>query len=84
MKLTLLASLTILFMVPTAASAQSVARANPSSNLISQTEISDDQILATRAITALERLDKDVLVYRSIGDFEENSAVATARMKNRI
>ena len=75
-KLTLLASLTILFMVPTAASGQSVARVNPSRNLIPQTETGDDQVVAARAIAALKRLDRDVLVYRSLGDFEENGKLA--------
>ena len=38
-----------------------------------------DQILAARAIAALKRLDKDVLVYRSLGDFEENGKLALRR-----
>lgn len=33
-------------------------------------------ILAARAIAALKRLDDDVLIYRSLGDFEANGRVA--------
>src|SRR5437879_8183108 len=42
----------------------------------SRTEVADERILAARAIAALKRLDKDVLVYRSLGDFEENGKLA--------
>jgi hypothetical protein len=65
----------LLFIAPTAAHSQTVARFNPSRNLISQTE-DNDQILAARAIAALKRLDRDVLVYRSLGDFEESGKLA--------
>jgi hypothetical protein len=63
-------------MLPTVASGQSVARANPARNPISQTETGTDQVVATRAITAINRLDRDVLVYRSLGDFEESGKLA--------
>src|SRR5713101_4974079 len=63
-------------MVLMAAPGQSVARANPSRNLISQTETGNDQMLAARALVALRRLDRDVLVYRSLGDFEESGKLA--------
>ncbi len=66
----------LLFIAPTVAHGQSVARANPSRHPISQTESGNDQMLAARAIAALKRLDKDVLVYRSLGDFEENGKLA--------
>ncbi len=33
-------------------------------------------MLAARAIAALKRLDRDVLVYRSLGDFEESGKLA--------
>ena len=66
----------LLFIAPTAAHSQTVARANPSRNLISQTETGNDQMLAARAIAALKRLDRDVLVYRSLGDFEESGKLA--------
>lgn len=35
-----------------------------------------DQVLAQRAITALRRLDSDVIVYRSLGEFEETKKLA--------
>lgn len=69
------------FSIPTVAFGQSVARArqlNGADSLISQTELagSDDLALATRAMTALKRLDSDVLVYRSLGEFEANGRLA--------
>ncbi len=71
-----LALLILFFAVSASAHGQSVARANPSRNLISQTETGEYQTLAARAISALKRLDKDVLVYRSLGDFEEDGKLA--------
>ena len=41
-----------------------------------ETGAGDERALATRAITALKRLDKDVLAYRSLGEFEENGKLA--------
>jgi hypothetical protein len=66
----------LLFIAPTAAHSQTVARFNPSRNLISQTGIGNDQMLAARALSALKRLNTDVLVYRSLGDFEEGGKLA--------
>lgn len=71
-----LALLVLFFAVSVSAHGQTISRANPSRNLISQTEKSDNQILAARAIAALMRLDRDVLVYRSLGDFEESGKLA--------
>jgi len=71
-----LAVLILLFVASVSAHGQSVARANPSRDSISQTETGDDQMLAARAIAALKRLDRDVLVYRSLGDFEESGKLA--------
>lgn len=71
-----LALLVLLFVASVSARGQSVARPNPSHNRITQTETSENQILVTRAINALKRLDRDVLVYRSLGDFEENGKLA--------
>ena len=71
-----LALLIIFFAVSVSASGQSLARVNPLRNLIPQTETGDDQVVAARAIAALKRLDRDVLVYRSLGDFEENGKLA--------
>src|SRR5438046_700926 len=75
-KLTLLVSLAILFMLSTTVSGQSVARANPSRNPSSQTETGNHKMFAARALGALKRLDKDVLVYRSLRDFEESGKLA--------
>ena len=76
--------ITILSLIPTAAYGQSLARANQPVNTETfiteaRIETSEDQsnrIVAERAITALKRLDRDVLVYRSLGDFEENGKLA--------
>ena len=71
-----------LFLIPTSAHGQSVARSKLSEpeTLISEpttlTETSDDSLLAMRATAALKRLEKDVLIYRSLGDFEENGKLA--------
>src|SRR6266511_481050 len=35
-----------------------------------------DQVLAARAILLLKRLDDDVIVYRSLGEFEESGKLA--------
>ncbi len=63
-----------------AAHGQSVARVKlPSAESTvnePRTDTGDERVLAARAITALKRLDKDVLVYRSLGDFEESSKLA--------
>src|SRR5437867_10847929 len=72
----------LLFLVPTSAHGQSVARSKLSEpeTLISEpttlTETSDDSLLAIRAMAALKRLEKDVLVYRSLGDFEGDGRLA--------
>jgi hypothetical protein len=71
-----LALLILFFAVSVSAHGQSVARANPSRSPISQIETGNDQILAARAISALKRLEKDVLVYDSLGDFEESGKLA--------
>jgi hypothetical protein len=77
LKLSSLALITATFLMPTAARAQSVARVKlgEAESLIT-TPRTEDQILTTRAIAALKRLDRDVLVYRSLGDFEESGKLA--------
>src|SRR5260370_13701827 len=73
------ALITALFLIPTAAPGQTVARLKLSEggSPVSELRTADkDQILAARAIAALKRLDKDVLVYRSLGAFEENAQLA--------
>ena len=79
MNLSSLALITALFLIPTAARGQTVARVNLSEteSRINALRTEDkDQILTTRAITALKRLDRDVLVYHSLGDFEESGKLA--------
>jgi len=68
-----------LFLIPTAARGQTVARVNLSEaeSRIAELKTEDnDQMIAARAIAALKRLDRDVLVYRSLGDFEESGKLA--------
>ena len=80
MKETFLALL-ILLVASLAAYGQSVVRASQltSANIpIAQAEklAPDENSLATRSIAAVKRLDKDVLVYRSLGEFEANGRLA--------
>jgi hypothetical protein len=71
-----LALLILFFAVSVSAHGQTISRANPARNPISQTETGNDRMLAACAIAALKRLDRDVLVYRSLGDFEESGKLA--------
>ena len=78
MKRSSLALLTSLFFAPAAAYAQSVARvkqiATPQTGI--ETKLTDEMVLAARSMLALKRLEKDVLVYRSLGDFVANGKLA--------
>ncbi len=78
MKRSSLALLTSLFFAPMAAYAQSVSRVKQVSTPqpVIETEVPDEGTLATRSIAALRRLEKDVLVYRSLGEFEANGRLA--------
>jgi len=58
------------FLIPTATRAQSIARLNPT------TSISGPSDLNVQAIAALRRLENQVIVYRSLGEFEENGRLA--------
>lgn len=75
-------ALVILLFVSAAAHSQSVARVQLSStnSFISEskieTEATDERILAARSISALKRLNDDVLAYRSLGDFEASGKLA--------
>src|SRR5687767_11761205 len=40
----------------------------------------NDRIVATRAITALSQLDHDVIVYRSLGEFEAGRKLASVSL----
>jgi hypothetical protein len=59
----------------TVAFGQSVARRDQSRN-VSATDTEDERVLAVHAITALQRLDSEVIVYRSLGDFEAEGKLA--------
>ena len=78
--------LLVLFLGSAAAYGQSVARLElPSAAATSTksiTEVSDERILTARAIAALKRLEGDVLIYRSLGDFEENGKLACVPFEN--
>ncbi|HSP63089.1 MAG TPA: hypothetical protein VLQ90_08925 [Pyrinomonadaceae bacterium] len=79
MNLSSLALITALFLIPTAARGQTFARVNLSEaeNRVTELRTEDKgQILTARAIAALKRLDRDVLVYRSLGDFEDSGKLA--------
>lgn len=69
-------ALVILLFGSVAAYGQSVARLDRSPHFIPETATRGDQALAARAIAVLKRLDKDVIVYRSLGDFEAEGKLA--------
>src|SRR5258706_7028533 len=72
-----LALLTSLFFAPVPAYAQSVARFQQLSSppVGIENEVSEE-MLAARSMLSLKRLENDVLVYRSLGDFEANGKLA--------
>src|SRR5713226_7212755 len=75
MKRSSLALLTSLFYAPMVALAQSVAPLKQ----VSAAPVgmgSEEITLAERSMAALKRLEKDVLVYRSLGEFEANGKLA--------
>jgi hypothetical protein len=79
MNLSSLALITVFFLIPAAARGQTIPRVKLSEAESPASELraaDKDQILTARAIAALQRLDRDVLVYRSLGDFEENGKLA--------
>jgi hypothetical protein len=78
MKRSSLALLTSLVFAPVAAYAQSVARLKQISapQPVMESEVPDEMTLAARSMVALQRLEKDVLVYRSLGEFEANGKLA--------
>src|SRR5207245_9316290 len=83
MKPALLALVTILLLVPTVAYGQSISRVMRLARAESvftepktETEITNDRVPAAHAIAALKRMDKDVLLYCSLGDFEEDGRLA--------
>lgn len=78
MKRSSLALLTSLVFAPMAAYAQSITRLKQVSisQPVMEAEIPDEGILAARSMMALRRLEKDVLVYRSLSEFEANGKLA--------
>jgi hypothetical protein len=68
--------LLILFFGSAVAFGQSVARLDRSESLTSESESRDERVLAARTITALKRLDSEVILYRSLGDFETEGKLA--------
>src|SRR6267142_833075 len=77
MKRSSLALLNSLFF-PRAPYANFIARAKPLSIMAAgiESDVPDEMTLAARSMFALKRLEKDVLVYRSLGDFEANGKLA--------
>jgi hypothetical protein len=73
-RLILAASIAI-FVFSAAAHGQSVARVNAST---SASTANDD---AARAINSLKRLQQDVIVYRSLGEFEEGRKLARVPLR---
>lgn len=69
-------ALLILLFGSAVALGQSVARLDKSANLVPDTETRDERVLAARAITALTQLDSEIMVYRSLGDFEAEGKLA--------
>jgi hypothetical protein len=53
---------------------QSIARLDKSAN--PNPEARDEQVLAARALGAMKRLNSEVIVYRSLGDFEAEGKLA--------
>jgi len=78
MKRSSLAALTNLFSAPRATYVKFVARLKPISTGPSRVEREqpDELALAARSMFALKRLEKDVLIYRSLGDFEAHGKLA--------
>jgi hypothetical protein len=75
MKRSSLALLTSLFFRPKRTYAQSVARVKQP-RVGMESEAPQEMMLAQRSMFALKRLEKAVLVYRSLGDFEANGKLA--------
>ena len=70
-RLTLAATVFSCILIPASARAQSVARLHHATRVVA----SNDE-MNTKAIAALKRLENQVIVYRSLGDFEEDGRLA--------
>jgi hypothetical protein len=71
-------ALLILFVAAgVSAHGQSIARVNrPTSS-----DLRNDNLIAAKAVTALRRLESDVVVYRSLGEFEDNGRIARVSLE---
>lgn len=67
--------LTFLFLILAACTCVQAQRTHP---LV--TDAGNDRVIATRAITALSQLDNDVIVYRSLGEFEVGRKLASVSL----
>ena len=78
MKLSSRSLLNRLFFAPKAAGAQTISRLKQAAttSVAVESEASEAMALAARSVFALKRLEKDVLVYRSLGHFEANGKLA--------
>jgi hypothetical protein len=74
-------ALLALFFLCTVAHGQSVARVTNFS-AASTSEGTADQVLVTRAMLLLQRLDDDVIVYRSLGEFQESGKLARVSLED--
>jgi len=70
-RLTVVAAMLACFLIPTETRAQSIARLNYTTSSASASDH-----LNANAIAALRRLENLVIVYRSLGEFEENGRLA--------
>ena len=75
LRLSLALSTLVLLLIATAAHGQSLAHLNRSAN---ESMSRDAQ---SKAIAALKRLDQDVIVYRSLGDFEDGRKLARVSLR---
>jgi len=66
-RLAIVAAMLTLFLVPAATRAQSITRLSQTAKRVNENE---------KAISALKRLQDQVIVYRSFGEFEENGRLA--------
>jgi hypothetical protein len=69
-------ALLILLFACIVACGQSITRLNKSPNLTAENETREDRVLAARVLNLLKRLDNDVIIYRSLGDFEAEGRLA--------
>lgn len=74
-------ALLALFFLCAVAHGQSMARAT-NFGADSANEGTADQVLVTRAMLLLQRLDDDVIVYRSLGEFQESGKLARVSLND--